>query len=220
MTMKRPKGAPRDGLPLKGKVEIWAYKKGVLFDHQTHKNILFFQGFAEIIRTLSTIPGVNSAVSTKPRIINRMAVGDLGTVPSDPTTPKVPTEGLPQELSPTTNGLYHEVYRKDVDTRNLTITPCNSSGDGAVNQCEFIATFDAVDVSSSAFTVSSNPVLNEVGLVIIDPTAAGGITRSAVTGPTAPPTDEVIMSIRCFKSIPFDAADEISVTIQYTLFME
>ena len=230
-----------------------------------------------MIRTLSTV-----TPSTAPRIINRMAIGDQGTIPSDPTVPKVPTEDLPQVIS--TNGLYHEVYRQDVQSSVQTINPAgttitltgnlvmssfvvtttttdslapgmavsgtgiplgttiqnvNSSTQftigpgsatvtgaetltitGAANQCVFISTFSAVDVALTAYTNPSSPVVNEVGMVIIDPTASSGITRGPVTAPTAPPSDEVVMSIRTFKSVPFEIANDVSITIRYTIFME
>lgn len=271
MTQIRQKG-PRDRHSLfEGKVELWAYKKGVLFHHEVQKNILLYQGLAEIIRTLySTSP-------TKPRIITRMAIGDQGTIPSDSTVPKVPTKDL--------TGLYHEFYRKDVDsttptlysvsgfsyTGNTTsgsnivtglssisgitagmiiegtglpagtvvVDPAVSSSSiqisntatssntgatytflGVTNQIEFITTFNAVDVATSSFSNPSKPVVNEVGLVIIDPTAGGGLTRPAVFAPATPPVDEVVLSLRTFTSVPFVAANDISVTIRYTLYTE
>jgi len=266
----------RDGLKMEGRVEIFVYKGKTLIDHQDLKNIILFQGNGEIIRTLSTI-----SPSTKPRIINRMAVGDQGTIPADPTVPKVPTKDLPQLIF--TNGLYHEVYRKDCDSRIITINPgstfnitgtltigsplvttatttglatgmtvvgigippgtvianINSSTvftigplsaiapggaqtltiSGAANEAKFIATFNAIDVALTAFSNPSQPRINEVGLVIVDPTAPSGLVRTAVTAPTTPPVDEVVMSIRTFKSVPFEIANDVSITIRYTIFM-
>lgn len=268
MTNRAGKG-PRDSFSmLEGKVEILAYKKGVLFDHQVTHNILLYQGLAEVIRTLcSTSP-------TKPRIITRMAVGDQGTIPSDSTVPKVPVK--------TATGLYHEFYRKDIDstvptfyspvgfvftgdtttdsnvltnlsdTTGVTVglavtgtgipdgsvvvdipTPTTvqisnaATSDnagieitfaGTVNECQFIATFDAADVPTTAFSNPSTPVLNEVSLVLIDPSASAGLSRDPVTAPDAPETDEVVLSLRTFKSVPFDVGNDVSVTIRYTLF--
>jgi hypothetical protein len=205
-TREDPRAKDGDKLGLKGKVEIFAYRNGELFDYQEQHNIILYQGNTEIIRTLSTV-----SPSTAPRIINRMCVGDQGTIPSDPTVPKVPTKDLPTLIG--TRGLYHEVYRKDVDSRTITLS-------GAVNECKFIATFDAADVALSAYSNPSQPRVNEVGLVIIDPVSAGGLVRSPVTAPDAPPTDEVIMTIRTFKSIPFESANDVTVTIRYTIYME
>jgi hypothetical protein len=272
MTQIGRKG-PRDRHNLlEGKVELWAYKKGVLFHHDVQKNILLYQGLAEVIRTLCVI-----SPATKPRIITRIAVGDQGTIPSDSTVAKVPTKDL--------TGLYHEFYRKDVDsatptlysTTGFTYTGTTSTGSniltglsstagittgmivtgtgiptgtvitnptvsgssvqmsqaaisnnssininflGTTNQVQFEATFNAVDVPSSAFSNPNNPLLNELGLVIIDPTAAGGLSRPPVFAPAAPPSDEVLLSIRTFTSVPFQASNDISVTIRYTIFTE
>lgn len=196
----------KDKLGLQGRVEIFVYHGKDLVDYQDVKNILFYQGNTEVLRTLSTI-----SPSTAPRIVNRMAAGDQGTIPSDPTVPKVPTKDLPQVIS--TTGLYHEVYRKDIDSRIQTFS-------GATNQVKFVATFAASDVSLSAFSNPSQPRINEIGLVIIDPTAVSGLGRTAVTAPTTPPSDEVVLSIRAFKSVPFEVANDVSITIRYTLFME
>jgi hypothetical protein len=264
-----------DGLKMKGVVEYLVYHHGKLVDRQVLENIIFYQGNGAIIRSLATI-----SPSTLPAIINRMAVGDQGTIPSSSITPKVPTKDLPQVLA--TNGLYHEVYRKDIDSSVITTnngatftptctivagstvvtttdtsslaagmsvsgtyipvgdvigailsstqftigpgTPTQSTVEvltisGAANQVQFSAQFNAPDIALSAYTNPSNPVLNEVGLVLINPAAPSGITRSPVTAPTAPPSDEVIMSIRTFPSIPFTIANDVSVTIRYTIYM-
>lgn len=272
-----PNCGHHDGLKSKGRVDILVYHHGQLVDVQKLENIIFYQGNGAIITSLATI-----SPSTIPAIINRMAVGDQGTIPSNPAVPKVPTKNLPQVIS--TSGLYHEVYRKDVDSRIITtnngstfnitgvltngsvvvttastaalaagmsisgigvptgdvIASINSSTQftigplpavlpagsqtltisGAANQVQFTAEFDAVSVALSAFTNPSSPVINEVGMVIINPAAISGITRSPVTAPTTPPSDEVVMSIRAFPSIPFTIANSVSVTIKYTIYME
>lgn len=265
-------GRPRDPANLfEGLVEIWAYKKGVLFDHQVLKNIILFQGQAEILRAICI-----TSPATAPRVVTRMAIGDQGTIPADPTVPKIPVK--------TATGPFHEVYRKDVETKiptfyspagfiytgNTTIgsdtltsmsstvgvttgmtvvgtgiplgavvlsvptptsvklsvlaTSSNSATpitfSGTVNECQFIATFNAADVAISAFSNPSQPRINEVSLVIIDPTAAGGLVRSAVTAPNPPDSDEVVLSLRTFKSVPFEAANDVSITIRYTIYTE
>lgn len=254
-----------------GLVEIWAYKQGVLFDYQKLKNIILFQGQAEILRAIAI-----SSPATKPRVVTRMAIGDQGTIPSDQTVPKIPVK--------TATGPFHEVYRKDVDSKtptfysptgftytgNTTITsalltslsstvgitvgmvvtgtgipagavvtlivsptsvqisvPATSSNTstpitfaGTVNECQFIATFAATDVALSAFSNPSQPRVNEVSLIIIDPTASGGLIRPAVTAPNAPDADEVVLSLRTFKSVPFEIANDVSITIRYTLYTQ
>lgn len=190
-----------ESLGLQGLVEILATNKksGKILSYQKLKNIILYQGNAEVIKTLATV-----SPSTEPRIVNRMAIGDEGTIPADSTVPKVPTKSL--------SGLYHEIYRKDVDTRTITTT-------GSTNECKFVATFDAADVPLTAFTNPSQPRVNEVGLVIINPAAAGGLVRAPIIAPTSPDADEVVMSIRTFKSIPFEVANDVTITIRYTLFL-
>jgi hypothetical protein len=278
MNMKHtPKRGPKDRSDLfEGLVEILTHKKlpdgaKQLLDYQRVKNLVLFQGNAEIIRTLSSI-----SPSTKPRVITRMCVGDQGTIPSDSTVPKVPIK--------TASSLYHEIYRKDIDSRTQTLysptgftytgnttisndvisglssivgvvvgqvitgtgiqlgavvteiissssvrmsivasssnTGVNITFSGSINECQFSATFDATDVPLTAFANPSQPRINEVGLVIIDPTAAGGLVRVPVASPNAVDADEVLMTIRTFKSVPFEVANDISITIRYTIFTE
>ena len=199
---RQPRAGSGDGLKIWGSVEILAYSRGKLFDHQKYKNIVLYQGASEVIRTLSVI-----SPSTAPRLITRMAVGDQGTIPADPTVPKVPTKDL--------TSLYHEVYRKDIDSRTLTTSSTTND-----NNTEFVAVFDAADVALTAFSNPSQPRLNEVGLILIDPVAAAGLVRTPVTAPATPPSDEVVMTLRAFKSVPFEVANDVSVTIRYGIFIE
>lgn len=274
---QKPRKGPRDQTNLlEGIVELWAYRKDAsgekkLFDYQKVRNIVLFQGNAEIIRTISTIDP-----ATTPRVITRMSVGDQGTIPSDSTIPKVPVKNA--------TGLFHEIYRKDIDARTLTLyTPSgftyvgnttvssnilnglsstagivigmvvtgtgipigaviteiitsssvkisdaatssnssiNLSFSGTVNECQFSTTFDSVDVPITSFANPSQPRINEVGLVIIDPTASGGLARPPVASPALVESDEVLMTIRTFKSVPFEVANDVSITIRYTIFTE
>lgn len=261
----------RDHFGLQGQVEIDVRHGQKLIETLSYRNIILFQGNAEIIRTLSTI-----SPTTTPRIINRMAIGDQGTIPADSTVPKIPTKDL--------TSLYHEIYRKDIDSRTVTLNPTGTSStlvgaltigsqivttisttgvaigmsvsgtgvqantvvqsvnsgtqftmslpavspggsqtltiSGAANECRFVTTFNAVDVALSAYSNPSQPRVNEVGLVFIDPTAPSGIVRATVTAPAAPPVDEVLASIRAFKSVPFEIANDVSITIRYTIFMQ
>jgi hypothetical protein len=261
-------GGHKDPLRLKGIAEILVYHGKTLVDHFVEKNIILYQGNGAVITTLASVG------PTIPQVITRMAVGDQGTIPSDPTVPKVPTEGL--------TGLYHEFYREDIQdvlltinpgssftvpatliSNNTTITVANTASiangmsvvgtnipagcrvqnvsdsthviltaaptvggvenvtfSGAANQAKFTATFNAVDVPLTAFSDPSNPVINEVGLVIVNPLAAGGSTRAPVAAPNANQSDEIVMSLRTFKSVPFQIANDVSITIRYTIFME
>lgn len=190
-----------ESLGLRGRVEIVAIarKTGEVIYNEKLDNIILYQGNAEVIKTLFT-----TSPSTKPRLVTRMAIGDQGTIPADPQVAKVPTKDL--------TSLYHEIYRKDVDSSIQTIS-------GATNECKSISTFNAVDIPLSAYSNPSQPRVNEVGLVLIDPTAPAGLTRSAVIAPAVNNSDEILFSIRCFKSIPFEIANDVSITIRYTVFL-
>jgi hypothetical protein len=213
-----------DGLPLKGKVELFvtkgrpSLKLGKLvqtspvpvyadaeidlssveiLESETLYNILTDQGKDRVLQSLT---------SGFIRTVARMAVGDRGTIPSDPTVPKVPVS--------TMTGLYNEVYREDLDATVLNI------GTPGVHEVKFIKTFSAQLVPITSFSNQANPVVNEVGLVMCDLLGGAPLPRTAVAAPSAPPADEVIFSIRTFKSVPFEAANDISVTIRYTVFIE
>lgn len=187
----------QDKLHPEGFVEIFVYQGGKLVEVIEEKNIILWQGRAELIKTVST-----TSPSLYQRVINRMVIGDLGTIPADPQVPKIPTADL--------TGLYHEIYRKDISTKNIVTTLSD-------NYCQFVATFNAVDSPLSSFANPLSPRVNEVGLVFIDPQVA--IVRPDVISPNTVPTDEVVASIRCFKSIPFEAGNDVSITIRYTLYM-
>ena len=167
-----------------------------ILDQMTVKNIIVNGGKDKVIHSL---------VGGSMEPILRMAIGDRGTIPSDPTTPKVPVA--------TMSSLYNEVYRADIDAVIENI------GTPTVHEAKFIKTFAAVDIPLSSFSDQTNPVVNEIGLITADP----GIIpfpRSPVSAPTAPPADEALFSIRTYRSVPFVAANDISVTIRYTIFIE
>lgn len=195
----------KESLGLRGRLEIVAISRrtGEVLYNEKQDNIVLYQGNAQVVTTLfSTSP------ATAPRVVTRMAIGDQGAIPSDSQVAKIPTPDL--------TSLYHEIYRKDVDSSTqvllgTTIFP------GDTNNCTLVSTFNASDVPLSAYSNPSTPVVNEVGLVIINPAAPSGLSRTPVIAPAAAASDEVLLSIRCFKSIPFLVADDVSVTIRYTI---
>jgi hypothetical protein len=164
---------------------------------ETLKNIVLNAGKDRVVESLTT--GLF-------RTIARMAMGDRGTIPSDPTIPKVPVE--------TMSALYSEVYRADMDVTTLNI------GTPSVHEATFIKTFSALLVPLASFSDQANPVINEVALIMADLFAGDPLPRAPVAAPAAPPADEELFAIRTFKSVPFEAANDISVTIRYTIFLE
>jgi hypothetical protein len=168
-----------------------------LIDQMTIKNIIVNIGKDKVVTAL-----VNGAVNP----ILRMAIGDRGTIPSDPTVPKTPVA--------TMSALYNEVYRADIDAVTVNV------GTPTVHEAKFIKTFAATDIPISSFSNQANPVINEVALITADPSLAPVFPRSPVAAPAAPPADEAMFSIRTYRSVPFVAANDISVTIRYTIFIE
>ena len=129
--------------------------------------------------------------------IFRMAIGDDGAMTGDLLQPKTPDA--------TMTALYHEVYRKDrggytVGTRQVLIT----------------ADFNSADVPNSSFINAGARYINEAALVVGD----GILGGPAIAAPALPDADESLFSIRCFKSIPFDAVDNITITIRWTIFVQ
>ena len=183
------------GVPIYDKCEL-DFSRSAILDKMVAHNIILDAGKDKVIESLVT--GVIHEVG-------RIAIGDRGTIPSDPTVPKIPTSNLP--------GLYNEIYRDDVDGVTVDV------GTPGTHEVQFVKTFDASSVPITAFSNQASPVINEVGLVTFD-FAEGPLPRAPVASPSAPPADEVVFSLRTFKSVPFEAANEISVTIRYTIFIE
>lgn len=183
------------GIPMAGSHEL-DFSGCRIIDRLKIKNIILNLGKDTVINSL-----VSGALSP----ILRMAIGDRGTIPSDPTVPKVPVA--------TMSALYNEVYRADIDAVIVNV------GTPTVHEAKFIKTFAATDIPLSSYSNQSSPVVNEVGLVTANP---GDIPfpRTPVAAPNPPPSDESLFSIRTYRSVPFVAANDITVTIRYTIFIE
>lgn len=217
----------RDNLPVKGRVEVFVsegsptivpgeilvdrskyglppvyksadidFSQAKLLSVDDNKNIVLNQGRDLVLKALTT--GFILAVA-------RMAIGDRGTIPSDQTVPKVPTKDK--------TSLYSEVFRSDIEVTTLDIGVPSPS-------VKFIKTFSALDVPITAFSNQANPIVNEVGLVAVDLFSGDPLPRPDVAMPNTPPADETLFAMRTFKSIPFQAENEITVTIRYSIFIE
>lgn len=171
-----------------------------MLDSVVRQNIVVNAGKDAVIKSLTT-----GFVKT----LARLAVGDNGTIPSDPTVPKVPV--------PTMTELYNEVGRADAEAIILNV------GTPTVHEVKLVKTFSAADFPITAFFNQAKPVINEVGLIMID-LGAAPLPRAPVYAPYTdinhPLEDEVLFAIRTHKSVPFEAANDISVTIRYTIFIE
>lgn len=167
-----------------------------IIDSFTKMNIVVSDGKNKIIQ---------SFLSGNIKKICRMAIGDRGTIPSDPTVPKTPTEDR--------TTLYNEVFRSDIDSTIATTTD-------TVHEIKFIKTFSAASIPISSFSNQSSPAVNEVGLIMADLISGAPLPRPDISAPASPDADESLFSIRCFKSVPFESANDISITIRYTIFIE
>ena len=186
-----------EGFP---KVYDWAkhdYSNTEKLDHFVKENIIVNLGKDKVITALST--GFINVVA-------RMAIGDRGTIPTDPTVPKVPVS--------TADTLFNEIYRDDLDATVLDV------GTPDTHEVTFIKTFSAVVIPISSFSNQAKPVVNEVGILTADILGGTPLPRAPVAAPNPPEADEELFAIRTFKSVPFEAANEISVTIRYTIFVE
>lgn len=172
------------------------FSECIILDKQELKNIILVEG------KNSAISGL--AIGTMKPIF-RMAIGDRGALASDPQVPKVPTEDQ--------GGLFNEVYRDDVDTVTLDVSANK-------HEAKFIKTFSAADVPITSFSNQANPVINEVMLVAGDLFGGNPQPRPPVTPPDVPDTDEEPFAMRAHKSVPFEVADDISITFKYTIYIE
>ena len=219
------KATARDHLLTKGKVEIFTargrpsltlidridnphnlplckdhsldFSKCNLTDKQEINNIIVNQGKDAVITSLS-----NGTIL----VLARLAIGDRGSLPTDPTVPKGPTSDM--------TALFNETYRADAEAVVLNV------GTPDIHEIKLIKTFAAVDIPITAFSNQAKPVVNEVGAIMMNPSLPPPLPRPPVSSPDSPPSDEVLFAIRTYKSVPFEAANDISVTIRYTIYIE
>jgi hypothetical protein len=195
LSLDSPRARKRGG-PIIAKGHSLDFSGCRILDQMKIKNIIVNVGKDSVIESLTSgdfFP------------IMRMAIGDRGTIPSDPTVPKTPVSTMTE--------LYNEVYRADIDAVILNV------GTPTVHEAKFIKTFAATDVPITSFSNQADPVVNEVGLITANLNAAP-FPRPAVAAPNAPDSDEALFSIRTYRSVPFVAANDITVTIRYTIFIE
>ncbi len=190
-----PTPRDRDGIKVSGFVEIDVTRHGKLVDKICSKNIILNLGKAEVIQSLTS--GTN-------RILARMAIGDRGALPSDSTVPKTPDASR--------TSLYAEIYRQDIDVTSI-ITQDN------VNEILLVSTFKAIDIPLSAYSDQTNPVVSEIGLIMVDQITGAPLPRSPIAAPNVPDSDEALFAMRTYKTVPFEAANETAVTVRYTIFI-
>ena len=201
-TRGRPEIKAEGLLSAQGGVKVYStcdldFSKCDILQVEDVKNVIVNAGKDRLISGIAT-----GAI----HVICRMAIGDRGAMPTDPTVWKT--------VDATMTGLYNEVYRADTELVVLGI------GTADKHEVKFIKTFSAVDVPLTAFSNPGAPVINEVGLITADLTTGSPLPRLPVSSPNAPDADEALFAVRTYKSVPFEAANDISVTVRYTIYVE
>lgn len=133
----------------------------------------------------------------------RMALGDGGTPPGELFNPK-----LPDGTWPARTGLFHEVIRQDI---SVFSTPTDFS-------MRFVGSFNSVDVDVSSYSLADR-VVNEAALIIGDGilTVGGDIKQINKAPPDTVDADELMFSTRTFKSASFDPAEDVTLTVTWTI---
>jgi len=135
--------------------------------------------------------------------IFRMAIGDGGTPPGELFNPV-----LPDATWPARTELYHEVLRQDITVFD-TPTP---------QSMRFVANFDSPDVDPTSYSLVDR-VVNEAALIIGDGVLTVGGDKKQVNKTPADTVDadEIMVSTRTFKSASFDANEDVTITITWTI---
>lgn len=198
-----------DFLKIKGHLDIYLFRNPGKcvgdFDPAQHSDLLLRHiPIDNIILNLGKSEVINGLSSGTNRVLARIAMGDRGALPSDPQVPKTPDA--------TRSGLYHEVYRQDIQTTVKTTS-------AETNELLFIHTFNAVDIPITSFSDQTNPVLNEIMLVMCDLITGMPLPRPAIASPAQPPPDEASFSMVTFNTVPFKAEQETAVTVRYGIFI-
>jgi len=201
-TRGRPSVTPKGLISGKGAINVYSscdidFSSCEILHQEDVKNVIVNSGKDKLINAVAT-----GAVN----VICRMAIGDRGTLPSDPSTPK--------QVNASMTSLYNEVHREDIDLAILDI------GTAEKHEVRFVKTFSATDIPLSAFSNSGAPVINEVGLITADLISGSPLPRDPVSSPATPDEDEALFAVRTYKSIPFEAANDISLTVRYTIYVE
>jgi hypothetical protein len=193
---------PRDGLKFRGDIRVERQVKGGELEliHES-KNFIVDAGVSAIRDILVGVNGGGFYGS-----IFRMAVGDGGTPPAELFNPY-----LADATWPARTALYHEVLRQDI---TVFTTPTTAS-------MRFVGSFNSVGVDPTSYSVAAK-VINEASLIAGDGVLTGGgdkkeINRIDPPGPDVADPDEVMVSTRTFKSASFDPAEDVTITITWTI---
>ena len=189
----------QDGLGLVGHIRVERQVRGGELElvHDS-KNFIVNVGITAIRNVLI---GPNGGGFTGS--IFRMAVGDGGTPPAELFNPK-----LPDATWPARTALYHEVLRQDI---SVFTTPTTAS-------MRFVGSFNSVGMDPTSYSIAAK-VINEASLIIGDGILTGGGDKKQINKvpPDVADPDEIMVSTRTFKSTSFDDAEDVTVTVTWTL---
>jgi len=193
----------KDGLGMVGHVRV-ERRVGAGPNELVHdsKNFIVTAGVTAIRNVLIGVNGGGFAGS-----IFRMAVGDGGTPPAELFNPKLPDASWPARVA-----LYHEILRQDI---SVFSTPTTSS-------MRFVGSFNSVGIADTSYSIAAK-VVNEASLIIGDGVLTVGGDKRQINrgipdgGPQPADLDEVMLSTRTFKSMSFDNAEDVTITITWTL---
>lgn len=188
-----------DGLKLVGHLKVERQPQGgvveLVYDS---KNFIVDAGLTAIRDVLIGANGGGFAGS-----IFRMAVGDGGVPIGELFNPKVPDATWPARTD-----LFHEVFRQDI---SVFTTPTSAS-------MRFVGSFNSVDVDVTSFSLV-NRVINEAALILGDGVLTVGDDPKQVNKvpPDTIDADEIMVSMRTFRSVSFDPAEDVTITITWTI---
>ena len=189
----------QDGLGLVGHIRVERQVRGGELElvHDS-KNFIVTAGITAIRNLLIGTNGGGYGGS-----IFRMAVGDGGVPPAELFNPK-----LPDATWPARTALYHEILRQDI---SVFTTPTTAS-------MRFVGSFNSVGIDPSGYSLAAK-VVNEASLIIGDGvlTPGGDKKQISKTIPDVVDADEVMMSTRTFKSTSFDDAEDVTISVTWTI---
>ena len=205
----RPRFQPQDDqYGLSGHVLIESHKDG-RFSHVVYdsKNFIVDGGITGLRNMIlgSTTGGGDRTPGSSPTPLSvfRMAIGDGGTPAGQLFSPRQPDATWPART-----GLFYEVLRQDISVFSAPSTV----------SARFVSAFNSQDVDATSFSLS-NKVINEASLIGGDGTLTIGGDKKQInkSPPDTADADEFLVSMRTFNSTPFNPAEDITLTVTWTL---
>ena len=194
---------PADGLTLLGALRVERQIPGGPLELVHDSKNFIVEGGLTALRDILIGPNGGGFTGS----IFRMAVGDGGTPPGQLFDPYLPDATWPAKTE-----LFHEMLRQDISTFT---TP-------AYNSMRFVGSFNSPDLVVSSYS-SADRVVNEACLIAGDGVLTAGGDQVQVHSTQPPPPknvadlDEVMVSMRTFKSASFDILENVTITITWTL---